>query len=615
LNAPAQSRSVSSILVVLALGLSAIYLVPFHVPVHDGLSESFLFGFSNRSAIALLLAFILGFALWTRGLGLRLPFPSSGEANSFRRMGRIGVVCSVAGALFLWMCAGPIAPLGEAQYFLDRYAMYGMGGRLYRDFEFDYGPLMFYLPVWIAHLCHISLGNGYYIAWVLQWALGSWILWKVIEVAARGTRHWRTIFLLLWTFFLTGLPDSGTNYTPLRFCATLVLALGVHRLYTRGASIFDIFGLATIGATAMLVFSPEQGIAFTLGTVLFFLICVRPARRDLLVGLGAFVLVMSMVFCLALRLEVLDNLANVGAGALNFPLLFSFQTLVLLLLLIVAGCVVITGFRTHDSDHPLLYLICLSLISLPAAFSRADVGHIIINTLGALIAVLVVLSQYPAIWRWTWPAFAIVILLAAYSHYTYFRNPIRQNVRTAAFNSQVRSPFVEKTYTALFQLTHKNARAQIEGFRASQAAEIAPNAPRLPSHAHLLAPFGVQRRISPPPDGIQIVTGRYPWLFPMTSTTPVQEKIAEVEVNPDWPLLLRSRDLQICEEDAYGLRNGLQHILLAPYMPRPRQTVHAGRPLCDYINAHYVPSSYASPVPHFFVWVRKSNVAGSASTQ
>jgi hypothetical protein len=561
-------------LVVLVLGLSAIYLIPFHVPVHDGLSDSYLFGFSNQTAIALLLAFALGFALWTRGLGLRLPVPSSGESTSFRRTGRIAVVCSIAGAIFLWICAGPIAPLGEAQYFLDRYAMFGMGARLYRDLEFYYGPLMFYPTVWIARICHIALGNGYYFAWTLQWALGTWLLWKVVEVAARGTRHGRAIFLLLWFFFLTALPDSGSNYTPLRFCATLAFALGVHRLFARGASNFAIFGLASIGAAALLLFSPEQGIAFTLGTILFFAVCVRPARLHRLAGLGSFILLVSLVFWLALRHGLLDSIANVGAGALNFPLLFSFQTVVLLLLLMVAGCVVLAGFRTHASGHLLMLLICLSLISLPAAFSRADVGHIIINTLGALIAVLVVLSQYPAIWRWTWPAFAIMLLLATYSHFDYHHDSIRQNIR---------------------------------------AENFAPDAPRLPSQTHLRAPFGVQRRIEPPPNGIEIVTGRYPGLFPLTSSAVIQQKIAEIEAHPDWPLLLGSRDRQLCEVDPEDIRNSLRWLLLTPYMPQVRNTIHVAKPFCDYINARYLPSPYASPVPYGFVWLRKDNVSTSAS--
>jgi hypothetical protein len=132
-----------------------------------------------------------------------------------------------------------------------------------------------------------------------------------------------------------------------------------------------------------------------------------------------------------------------------------------------------------------------------------------------------------------------------------------------------------------------------------------PNAPRLPSHAHLLAPFGVQRRLTPPSDGIEIVTGRYPWLFPMTSTAPIQEKIAEIEAHPDWPLLLKSQEPQVCEYDHSTERLELQKFLLAPYMPPLRQTIHVGHQLCDYINANYVVGSYASPVTNYYVWVPK----------
>ena len=115
----------------------------------------------------------------------------------------------------------------------------------------------------------------------------------------------------------------------------------------------------------MLLYSPEQGIAFTLGTILFFVLCVRPARLNLIAGLACFVLTMSIVFCMALRFGVLGNVATVGGGTLDFPLLFCLQSLVLLLLLLVAGCAFIAGFRAHASQGP------LPLSHLPVARIRA----------------------------------------------------------------------------------------------------------------------------------------------------------------------------------------------------------------------------------------------------
>ena len=613
--APVQNRSVSSVLIVLALGLSAIYLVPFHVPVHDGLSDSYLFGYSNRTAIVLLLAFILGFALWTRGLGIRLPAPAGGTGDRFRRIGVVAIVSSAVGCALCWMLARALCPLMESQYFLDRYAMFGMGAKLYRDFTFDYGPLMFYSSIWIARLCHLSLANGYFLGWIIQWALGTWALWKVIEVAARGTGRGRTIFLLLWVFFLTGIPDSGLNYTPLRFCATLAFALGVYSLYARGASNFATFGLASIGATTMLLYSPEQGIAFTIGTILYFVICVRPARLDLLGGLGAFVIVTSIVFCLAHRIGVLNNVASVSGGGLDFPILFSFQSLVLLLLLLVAGCAFIASFRAHTSQGPLLYLICLSVVSAPAAFSRADIGHIIINTLGALIAALVVLSQYRRIWRWTWPSFVVLILLASYGKFTLYKGTLQIQVHDAVFHKQYYSPEVDKVYTTIYKLTHRNAQARLDRIRATINQNSDRNVIPLPPRTHLLAPLGVQRRLTPPADGIEIVTGRYSGFFPIGSIPAIQKKIVEIESHPDWPILLPSLGPQRCVFDPNEERNTLRKYLLAPYLPPPQHSVGAGKLFCDYLNANYIPSSYASPVPHSFVWVRKSSVETPANTR
>jgi len=611
LIAPEQNRSLSSMLAVIFLGFSAVYCIPYFVPEQDGLSFSYLVGFNNRAAILLLILFILGFALWTRGLGLRLPASTSQSKDTFWRMGAIAVACSVISCALIWLLARPLGPLMESQYFLDRYAMYDMGGRLFRDFEFDYGPLMFYPSIWFARLCHVSLGNGYFLTWTLQWALGTWLLWKIVEVAARGTSSGRTIFMLFWAFFMTGIPDSGTNYTPLRFCAALALALAVHALAQRGASLFAVFGLASIGATALLLYSPEQGLVFIIGTILFFILCVRPARPDLFVGLASFALVMGLALWTARRIGLLDNVAAVGGGGLNFPLLFSLQSLVLLLLLLVAGCVFIAGARTQASHSPLLYLICLSCVSAPAAFSRADNGHIILNSLGALIVALVVLSQYRTIWRWVWPTFAIILLLATYGKLTLYQGVLRTQVHDAVFVEQYHSPVVDKIYTTIYKLTHRNAQFKLDQLRASLYQNTDRYSVPLPAHAVLLAPFGVQRRLTPLPDGIRIVTGRYPWLFPIGFPAVIPQKIAEIETHPDLPLLLHSSDNPVCEYDHSEERLGLQKFFLAPYMPPLRQTIHIGQQLCDYINANYVVSSYASPVPHLFVWVRKGNTFAS----
>jgi hypothetical protein len=533
-----------------------------------------MFGYSNRNAILLLASFALAFAFWTRGFGLTLPNRTTESQSPSRHNWRIAVAAIVIACCFVWLFAWLVVPLGEAQYFLDRYEMFRMGGHLFRDFEFDYGPLMFYLPVGISRISRLNLGNSYYLAWTFQWALGGWILWKTVAIAANGTRHARTIYLLLWLFFCSSIIDSGTNYTPIRFALPLLFALLVWKLYTRGASHLATFSLASVAATALLFYSPEQGIVFTIGTLLYFLVCVGNRRPGTLAALCGFCVVMTGAFGLALRVGDLDNIRTVGAGVLNFPILFSFQTVVLLLFVIATGCVVVAAFRTRTSDHPLLYLICLSAVSMPAAFSRADTGHIIINSLGAIFAALVVLSQYPAIWRWTWSSFAIVILLASVAHAEYY------------FDEIVRQIFVASRAT-----------------RAATPKSSDPTSVPLAEHAHLFAPLGVQRRLTPLANDPKIVTGRYPWVFPMTSVRMIQEKIDELKVHPEWPLLLPGKRPVSCAQNPDGMREKLKQVLLAPYLPKARAPVPAAVPLCDYLNANYRQSNYQSPVPPYSVWV------------
>jgi len=595
-------RSWSSIVLVLTIGMASVYLLPFVVPVRDGLSDSFLFGFNNRVATVLIAVVVLGFAMWTRGLGLVPPDRLQRPDYGFRPTAMVAIAASGTGCLFFWALGRTIGPLIESQYFLDRYEMYRMGGRLFRDFEFDYGPLLFYPAVWIAKLGHLSLGNAYFLGWTLQWLLGTWLLWKVVEVAAKGTAHARSIFLLLWCFFLTALPDSGANYTPLRYSTALGLALAVQSLYARGAGSLKIFGTAGLGATLLLLYSPEQGIAFMLATLLFFIVCVRTAWRKLLPACVLFACSMAFVLWISLRLGLLSNTLVVGGGALNFPLLFSFQSLFILLLLVVAGCVFVSGFVAGAADGPLPYLICVSAVLAPAAFSRADVGHMVCNLLGALLAALIVLGQYRAVWRWTWTGFALVILLFSYGKFSLYAAPLQTQVHDTVFGRQYPSAGFAKAYRAVYRLTHKNAEARLEALRVSME-QGAENEMRLPYGSRLLAPLGAQRRLEPLPDGMEIVTGYYPWMFPMTTTDTIPRKIAEIESHPDWPLVLPSREPQVCVFDGEDERRLLRKLLLAPYVPRPRGELSAAKPMCDYLNSHYVVSNYMSPVPHSAVWV------------
>ncbi len=603
LNLPAQNRSTVSITIVLALGVAAIFTLPYLVPVHDGISYSYMFGFNNRAAILLLLAVAATFGLWSHGLGMVLP-DANRPSPAFRRTAYVTIALSILLWITLWLLSIPIVPLGEAQYFLDRYEMYRLLGPPYKAFTFYYGPIMFYLPVWIAHIAHISIANAYFLALTLEWALGTWMLWRIVVMAANGTRHGRTIFLFFFLFFLASWLGSGAQYTPLRFCPGPFFALLVCRQYDRNASPFAIFSLASLGVVATLFYSPEQGIAFVLGTLTFFLFCVRKRGPGMRAGLVGFTVAVAVALLVALKIGELDSLISIGGGALNFPILANLHTVFLILMLILAGSLVVAAFRKATPDHPLVYLVCLSFFTLPAAMSRADIGHIVINTLGALVAVLIVLSQYPKIWRWFRFVLLIFAIMLLYG-LPAVRPILRERLLTAAFSPRFHSSITESILTrTLTFVDGPRAGARIDQLRSQYGKQLNPQWPSLPSSTRFYAPFGIDRRMQPYPGDPEIDTGRS--IIPLTGLPVIKEKIGELDARSNWPLLLLSPQPISCEENPNDVSIGLKRLLSAPYIPPPRHQVTAANPLCDYINANYAPAPFQSPVPGFYVWIRKA---------
>jgi len=183
---------------------------------------------------------------------------------------------------------------------------------------------------------------------------------------------------------------------------------------------------------------------------------------------------------------------------------------------------------------------------------------------------------------------------------------IRDAVHDAVFVPQYRSPTVAEVYTTIYRLTHSNAEARLRQLQAAMARHSDEGALPLPAGTHLLAPLGAPRGINSTLNGIEVVTGMYPWLFPVAGTQIIDDKFAEIEAHPDWLMLLPDNKPQVCVTDYNEQRRLLRRLLFAPYLPQPRRKVTVAKPFCDYINANYVLTSYASPLRHSFIWVRKA---------
>ena len=542
--------------------VGAVVSVPYLFPPQGGISVSAMAGFSNRAAQVVLLAGGLLFALWTRGWGLRLPRQGTAARSRLQWLVPAAAVALVtAASLYLWHWASNMGPYDEAIYFLDRFSNQLVGGRVYRDFSFDYGPLMYYPSWWLAGLLRVPVGHGYYLFCLLEWVTGVLLLWHVIGRLRVRPADRAIAFAVLTLVWFTSITDQGAQYTPLRFALTSVCALWVHRLWRERAE--DAAGTramsramlaAAVSFVGLLLFSPEQGIGFLLATVLFFAVGVR--RRSVIAPLVGFAAWCAAVFAVAVRMGWMGVLFTFAGGAFNLPLLPGFMTLFLLALLIAAACVVVCAFHEGESTRPELYLIALALVALPAAFGRADPGHIFINTMPALLVVTLVLLQRA---RWRVPmvaAWAVYLCLVLLSH-------TRQQVNV---------------------LVHSSPRLE----------KMPPVAELPPAGVGLRAPFWYFSYLDGQ-FGPKVTTGRY-YSFDLVFPGLAEEKVEELRDHPRDLIVVPVDYPEACKGLApETLRRSLRGDVSNPFVPKLRAVPNVKQPLCDYVHTHYMGGPYRVP--------------------
>jgi hypothetical protein len=590
-----QPRPKWSVVLFLVAGFSVLFTVPYLFPAKPALSEAYLLGYNTFAGIAILLFFSLAFGIFTRGFGLFLPSPVSiRRTTSFplRLPIFISLLVAVACSL-LWICTRERGGIQEAFYFfIPQYENYRLGGALYRDFDFVYGPLMFYPVVLLVHLTGMLYVDAYFFIWMLESIAGVYLIWKAVDWTAGGAPHARSIFLLVSGFFCLTIQGEGLQYTPVRFLSSIVLALWVERAYRSGKNLFLVFFVAGAGAALLLLFSPDQGIQFMIGTILYFALCQRTPRKRLYPALALFCLLSVAAVALGWRLGEFKFLMRIGGGALNFPLLFSLTTVIVLLYVVFAGTIAIAAYRNKQLDHPLVYLLALALITVPAAMGRCDPGHIFINTLGATLAVMVVFAQQKGFFRLgTLPLTCLLAFL--YLSSVWPDDSLGVPFQEMAAQPE-RYPRVAHFYEWVEVRMHGREVAIEKIHRMHLPVEPLKGKP-LPDKTALLAVFGSTVRLHPPERGIRIFPGRYPGSL-LTSNNFSEEKIEDMQRDPSRPLLLARGWQGGCVIHPEDLRATMKVIFKAPYAPSVKHSFQPFEPICQYIRQNYQLSDYASPL-------------------
>lgn len=599
--------SIPSIVTVAILGLAAVFILPFGIPVAPAVSDSYVFGFNNRAALLLFVLFAVGFAFWTHGLGLAAVDDEDVQAPPpmSRRLLGITLALTAAVAATFWLAYRGVGAINEGSYLMDRLQHLASGEVLYRDFEFIYGPLLLFIPLGLHRLLGLSLLDAYYGFWMLSWVFGVYALWLTVKWSCSSSRLKNGIYILAFLGFIFSTISLGLNYTPLRFVSAPFFAALCWRRLASNRSAWPAALLSLVGSAWTLFLSPEQGIAFSVGTLLFFLLFVTRSHRSAGLAIVILLLGQGTLFILLQHSGVVQYMSGMAQGGYNLPLLPSLNVLVELILFCVAICLLVNSLQRRRLGGPLEYLVLVSLCALPAAFGRCDVGHMFMNTVGAFIAAWTVLSYRRHAGRWmvaSYVAGALILPLALYQANNFFMYPFKAALFAPGNPHPLLRTFSEATMHRVLG-TSRSAN-MLAKWRAIYPVVTPSDAPR---DRVLLAPLGYPSALllaGLPP----ITNGRYRGLGNVMTSSEVQQKVDELRNHPQDLLLFTSGEscpredvptapsAQTLKAEDHQARRELFLNLLPFYVPHVRNHLDLLAPVCHYITAHYKPSPYTAPL-------------------
>jgi hypothetical protein len=561
---------------------AAFFRLPYYFPVSPSASASYVYQYNNRVAVLIFVAGAAAFAILFRGLSLQ---PATRDSRVSRISALLAAVFCVGLGLLCWWLSSPEGIHADVPYFYSRLCQLAAGKTIYRDFEFVYGPLLLYLPLWTGKLFHLNLIHGYFLFWLVDWAAGIWILYRLVNAIEIPSPYRTAVFFLLVADFVPALWREGINYAPVRGLLTAGLAMLVYAAHKRQYPPPAVAGVAVLGAAIAAGFSPEHGIAFMLGTGLFFVACVRRRTPGYWPSVAATGFVFLVIVGISARMGVYTTLRSFSTGGLNYPILPYPGVLGVMGLFLIAACVAYLAFQRGQTDSLTVYLLCICLFSLPSGFGRADPGHMQLGAFSALIIAALALGRYPRVFLLGGLAF---LYGAASSQFRSDFPVVREQAERRLFDPARQSAVPYRTTALLFHMLHRDAH------RASIEAKVARNLsnqeadPVLPDGAIVNAPLGFTV------DGFADDSGKvdYGYFFgtePAIVPSQVDSIIRWLEAHPERKLIL-ARDR---ESSCYTFfREGDDPSFRTWYgihWASPKRQMRIYFPLCDYIRKNYEP--------------------------
>jgi hypothetical protein len=607
---PSSRRDNSHLYALVSLGV-VLYL-PYFVPQHPVASASYLFGYNNRAGLILLLTFIAAAAIRRKGYGLKL-LPAGESKKISRRTLGICLAIQLAACLMMILVMGKFGGFAESVYEIDRVWLLAQGRIAYAGFEWPFGVLFLYGPLWLSHLLHCGIAGGYYVFWTLASLAGVALLFATINCLDYPSPRKTSIFLLLFVAVLPSTIGMGTHYTWLRFitpfyCILVVNRVSLRKLQPNACRVAA--ALAVCFTALLLLISPEMALAHCFASCVL-LFPRKSAISPAAVPASTYAAMLagfSALFGVGLKLHVLDTLLASGGGADSFPIPLSAPVIFFFGVVFVCACVVVRRWYIPSLKDNSIALIVLSIPLMAAALGRCDPTHILLNGIGLYLAVFLYVSTSPRMWRLFRNSFVvIVIVLPGYVALRYVIPLVGKTAMRAAAEDCQPEATGMRAAIARWGVRHLPAAgsegrlAELARLRAHAAPDeidfgsVYPGFDLTRSHGIFEAPFGYK------PNGLgsyhssKVDYGFYEGLENANTPRAVQRKIDELAQYPERDLLLPQSSGDLCGFDVNLERQLITVLFFFPYTASVAHPISPHAPLCDYIASHYTLAEMATP--------------------
>lgn len=379
-----------------------VFVLPWHVPkTLPVIGESYSLGYSNKIAvisicISMACSFFGILNNQSKNEPLNWFYYKEDSFMSLFRASRIEYIILgsfsiiVTFFILIWNQILINPYWGESGYFLSRIDLVCLGFRPYKDFLYNYGPLLLYLPICLDRLFLGILGieNAYAIVFALGYIVGFFAILIFLNALKipNNSRLWVLgISLIFWCTITMGL-----QYIPLRFtvvpCILVIFNHFKKCIKEKNCKFIFIPLLTTLSSITCFSISPEMGFSSAAAFFAYSLVLLLAKKwsdaASIIFGITGFFILTLLIFG-----NYTQSIMGFGSGAFSFPIYPTIHTLIFLAAYVFIFPQIAASVwkqPTHPSAPLACALAVAAIFLMPAALGRCDPGHIQSNGIIAL---------------------------------------------------------------------------------------------------------------------------------------------------------------------------------------------------------------------------------------